>query len=453
MRALALLAVTALLCPRAQADLFTAQVAYHKGDYERAFKDYRELAELGQPLAQFNLAVMYGAGQGVRQSDLNAYAWASLAGQNGYPPGKELADKVRPLLAPGSEQIAADIVAPFGRAALDARLMPRISDDQGTQEQCKPRKRPPIAYPEDADSKGIQGNVYVEFAVMPDGRARNPRILYALPTGVFDDTVRTAVLQAEFTARASGEKAVHCQIMFQFRAASLQGTAGYPQLETLARRTLEKAQAGDVESQFFYGMLLAGLPQLGHGRKDAIPWFLKAAQSGYRQAQFEVGSSLLLGLGCQCEESKGEVWLRKAAEADQSNAQVTLAQFALRGTPDAADTQRAKVWLERAAASGDRDGMLYLSALLAATPVAALRDPPRALSLLDKVRKDLYRDPTEFEIRAAAQASSGAFDQAVKSERKALEMATRLQWDVAPLKERLARYQSSQPWYGNLLIL
>jgi len=58
-----MLVVALLLCPAAWADLFTAQLAYGKGDYERAFKDYRELAELGQPMAQYNLAIMYAKGQ------------------------------------------------------------------------------------------------------------------------------------------------------------------------------------------------------------------------------------------------------------------------------------------------------------------------------------------------------------------------------------------------------
>jgi len=64
----ALLLAAVLSCPPARADLFTAQLAYHNGDYEHAFKDYRDLAELGQPLAQYNVAVMYAKGEGVRQS-------------------------------------------------------------------------------------------------------------------------------------------------------------------------------------------------------------------------------------------------------------------------------------------------------------------------------------------------------------------------------------------------
>jgi len=49
-----------------------------------------------------------------------------------------------------------------------------------------------------------------------------------------------------------------------------------------------------------------------------------------------------------------------------------------------ANAKVAKLWLERAAARRDPDGMLYLSALLAATPESEMRDPPRAQKLVEK---------------------------------------------------------------------
>jgi len=450
MRAL-LLWVAVLLCAQARADLFTAQLAYQKADYERAFKDYRELAELGQPVAQYNLAIMYAKGQGVRQSELNAYAWATLAAEGGHAGGRNLAEELRPGLAPGSEKIAQDIVAPFSRAALDARLMPRIEDNEDTEARCRQFKRPEVSYPVGAEHHGIQGDVFVEFAVMPEGSARNPRIIYAVPTDTFESTVRAAVLHTHYPAGQPGSRVIHCHVMYRFEVAGWTTTAGYPELETLVRVTRRKADSGDAQAQLFYGLLLAGLPQLGHRAGDAVPWFLKAAQAGSPSGQYMLGSSLLLGMGCHCEENKGQVWLRKAAEADQSNAQVTLAEYALRGTPDAANTKLAAVWLERAAASGNHDGMYYLSALLAATPIEAMRDPRRALDLLEKVRTDISGNPTAVEIRAAAQAASGAFADAVGSERRAIAMATKLKWDLAPLNERLAHYESRQPWYGDLL--
>jgi hypothetical protein len=39
----------------------------------------------------------------------------------------------------------------------------------------------------------------------------------------------------------------------------------------------------------------------------------------------------------------------------------------------------------------------------------------------------------------------------MKSEQKAIRMARKLGWDLGPLEQRLARYQSHNPWWGSLL--
>jgi hypothetical protein len=185
--------------------------------------------------------------------------------------------------------------------------------------------------------------------------------------------------------------------------------------------------------------------------KDAVPWFLRGAQSGSPRAQFLLGSSLLFGWGCRCEETKAEVWLRTAAAADQPSAQVTIAAYALRGTPDEHHAQMAATWLGRAAASGDQEGMFYYAALLAATPLDSLRDPPRSLKLIDQVEAEFDQDPTTYEIRAAALAASGDYHGAIKSEQHAMGQAEKLEWNLEPLKGRLARYQAGQSWTGYLL--
>ena len=82
-----------------------------------------------------------------------------------------------------------------------------------------------------------------------------------------------------------------------------------------------------------------------------------------------------------------------------------------------------------------------------------MRDAQRALTLLDKIEPDSIGDPSELEIRAAAQAATGGYAQAVKTQREAIARATKLNWDTAPLYERLLRYQAGQPWFGNLLEL
>jgi TonB family protein len=449
-----LVLLSALFAGPAAADLESASKAYTRGDYEGAFKDFRELAELGQPVAQFNVALLYERGEGTRQSDIYAYAWATLAAENGMEKAKALADSLRPKLAPGSEQIAADIEAQYGHAVLDQRLLPKIVDDASSElderARCRPQHTHFPTYPEDARQKGIQGNAYVEFLVMPDGRSRNPRIIYGVPKGMFDASARDGLLHTEFTPGAPGSRPVQCTMFYRFVMAGM-GKEDYPLLQKFVQDTLTKAQAGDPGAQMLYGMLLAGLPQLNKSRSQALPWFLKSAQGGMPVAQFQVGYSLLKGWGCNCEENKGLDWMRLAAQSGQADAEVTLAMYALRGDPDEARQKQAKLWLEQAAASGSHDGQLYLAALLAAAPGEGARDPKRALALLDEVFRGVKDDPTAFEIRAAAQASSGDFWEAVKSQRRAISMAQNLKWDVAPLNERLAHYTAKQPWYGALL--
>ncbi len=448
MRAVPLL-VAALFSQVALADLFTAHLAYEKGDYATAAKDYRSMAELGNPTAQYDLAALYVNGQGVPQSDLNAYAWASLAASEGHALARALADKIRPQLAPGSEKIAHDMVAQYDRAALDASIMPQIGDDQTNAARCRPLSRPSTRYPVEAAQLGIDGNVFMEYTVAADGTARNPRIVYAVPNDTFNSTVREAIMGTRFEGQPG---VAHCHVMYRF-VVSNNGANDYPRLQAFAATTLKAANAGDVNSQFLYGLMLAGLPQLGKGIGDGLPWFVKAAQSGMPAAQYQVGKSLLFGIGCKCESTKGEVWLRRAADAGQPEAQVTLAIYALRGQLSSADTEIAQRWLELAVSSKDHDGMYYLSALLAASPDEKVRDSKRALNLLEQIKRDQGVNPSTLEIRAAAQASAGAYAEATASERKAIEQARRLRWDLAPLNKRLARYQTGQPWYGNLLVL
>lgn len=444
-----ILALAGLLTP-AVADLVSASTAYEQGDYAKAFHDFRELAELGQPTAQYDLAVMYGKGQGTRQSEIYAYAWASLAAENGLEKAKTLADSLRPNLAPGSEKIAADIQAQFGNAVLDARLNPKIVESAENEDRtrCRPVHAYVPPYPEDARFHGIQGQVYVEFSVMPDGRGRNPRVIYAVPEGVFERTVRDGLLHSEFGSAPAGRSPIQCTLFYRF---VIRGAVGYSGLDTYVDETLAHAKAGDPRAQMLYGMLLVGLPQLNKPRSQALPWFLKSAQAGIPSAQYQVGYSLLKGWGCNCEENKGLDWLRRAAQAGQRDAEVTLAMYALKGSPDEERLRQAKLWLEQAAASGSHDGKLYLSALLATAPEAEGGDPRRALTLLEEVFRGVKDDPTAFEIRAAAQASTGEFKEAVQSEHKAIDMAQRLKWDVTPLNERLTHYMANQPCRASLL--
>lgn len=452
---IAIVALTSLLSSTAAwADLTSAEQAYVKGDFAAAFQQFKELAELGQPHAQFNLAVMYARGEGVTASNTNAHAWASLAAQNGEARGKGLADKLEPMLTPTSMRFSSDLQAQFGQAKLNERLLPQVLHGKEYVDRDPPRPLKPYvpAYPPDAQRKGVQGETYVEFIVAPDGHPRLPRILYSLPSGYFEAFVRESVMRSTYLpARINGEPiSASTSMLYNFVMSSVT-IHDYGTLEARVNDTKLKAEAGDPSAQMLYGMMLAGLPQLKQTYDKALPWFLKAAQAGAPYAQYQIGTGLLNGRGCQCDNIKGEIWLEKAAQADQSDAQISLAEYLLKGKPSSEALQGAMIWLERSVKQSNVSAKLLLSSILAANPFADIRDPARALALTDGMQRVYKEDPSYWEIRAAAFASRADYNAAIKTQSQALNEATRLEWDLAPLQQRASLYAAHQPWRGDLL--
>lgn len=454
---LALVVATVAAAP-AHADLHSAYHAYQKGDYAHAFQGFLALAKLGQPQSQLTVAQMYEAGRGTEQSDIHAYAWANLSAANGETDARALADKIRPMLAPGSERIAGWLTQPYTHAALERTLLPDLSSKplqaaaHSSQSKPVPTFKPKLIkaylapYPTDARRQGIQGWVFVELTVMLDGLPRFPRILYADPPDVFDEAVKESVLRTQFSPAPQGATPLRTAIPYRYTRGR------YANQPALPPRLLADAKAGGPQAELLYGLLLdSGHPATGGG----LPWLVKAAQAGLGTAQYEIGRDLLAGVGCRADEAKALRWLRMAADQGQPNAEILLTARLLHGTPSAADVARARALLERPSGEdmeqeSSHDAQLLLAAILAATPQPALRDPRRALELLRNFN-DRDGDPTPLEIRAAAQAAEGDFPHAVASEKRAIRRAHSLKWDLSPLEARLVAYQAGKPWYGNLL--
>ena len=443
-----------LLALPAWSDMHAASTAYEKGDFTSAFQQFKDLAELGEPLAQFDLAVMYAKGQGVQSNNVLAHAWASLAGQNGESKGTALAANLEPELTPNSVRFSQNLQSEYSQSALDARLLPRMLKDKEYADRDPAKLLKPFipGYPPDAQRKGIQGEAFVEFTVAPDGHPRTPRILYAVPSNYFDDAIREGVLRSTFfPARIDGKPvAASSGMFFNFKLAGV-SLQDYGNLAMRVEDAKRRAEAGDPSAQMLYGMMLAGLPQLKQSYTQALPWFLKAAQAGAPYAQYQIGTALLRGRGCQCESVKGEIWLQKAAQADEPNAQVSLAEYLLREKANSESVSGALVWLERAAKQGNSSAKFLLASVLAASPDAHVRDPARALALADAVERDYKRDPSISEIRAAAYASRNDFGAAMKAQAHALAEATSLGWDLDYMQQRQSIYSSRRPWTGDLL--
>ena len=75
--------IMTLSSPVAAQDFQKGLAAAQAGDFAKALKEWKPLAEAGDEGAQYNLGVMYDNGYGVPQDHKEAVKWYRLAGEQG----------------------------------------------------------------------------------------------------------------------------------------------------------------------------------------------------------------------------------------------------------------------------------------------------------------------------------------------------------------------------------
>jgi TPR repeat protein len=280
-------------------------------------------------------------------------------------------------------------------------------------------------------------------------------VTFAMPPLVFNAAAANVILNSAFNPRTENGVAVPCSLVVRVKFVSRAGTGNenFPELKTLAENARPKAIAGDPSSQLAYGMLLEAIAARNPAAERPASWYLKAAQAGIPTAQYLIGAPMLRATEPDSAEKvkKGLFWVTKAADGGQVDAQLALANYLLSQAGDPDNRARAYELLENAAMSESREGKYRLAALLASDADDTRRDPKRALTLLEQVMIDKELDPIAYELRAAANAALGDFEAAKKDQGRAIRMAAKLDWDLAPLKARLAKYESGAAWTGDLL--
>lgn len=63
--------------------------AYQRGNYDEAFRVFRNIAIFGQPEVHYRLGLMYAEGLGTRKSPTLAAHWLKLAAKHNYPGASE----------------------------------------------------------------------------------------------------------------------------------------------------------------------------------------------------------------------------------------------------------------------------------------------------------------------------------------------------------------------------
>jgi TPR repeat protein len=430
------------------ADFQSALGEYNAGHYDVAHAQFLALAELGDCSSQFNLGAMALKGQGGPKDLGTGVGWLQAAADNGCTQlvGDKLA-RLQTSLSADESRAAAQIVARYGREALHAEgiINPDFSCREDTPASVLSVPAPEV--PHSAEGRPEGAIVVAAFTIGVDGRARDPEILLAVPDEAFAAAAVEAWLNASFTPASRHGQPVESRLqtkqVFSIDGVTLANSAYFSKARSAAER-------GDPPAEYLVGVAATLDPALGISYAKAGRFLLGSARDGDADAQYWVGSQLRASSRCH-PRADGAVWLQHAAEGGNAAAQLALATELLGASASAEQTAQARALLEKAAASNSYYVRKHVVALLAASPVAAVRDPPTALGVARKLAAGaIQSDPQMFEALAAAYAANGDFRNAAERQELAIRKAESLGWNTRAMSARLAAYRSDKAWSGDL---
>lgn len=121
-----------------------------------------------------------------------------------------------------------------------------------------------------------------------------------------------------------------------------------------------------------HGTCRTGLKELGPTNitgqtkpdlKDAVEWIRRAAESGYADAQCELGHAFEEGRGLPKNVAEAARWYRKAADQGNASAQTAIGRLTELGEGAVANLTEALGWYRKAAEQGHAEGQYRLAQL------------------------------------------------------------------------------------------
>jgi len=433
------------LAAAAHADFNAALSDYKAGHYDTARRQFTAMAELGDCSSQFNLGVMALQGQGGAKDVGTGVGWLEAAAANGCQElvGGRVA-ALKGALSAQEGRMAANIMARYGHDALHAQGIVDPELDCRERIPAAVMQAPAPEYPR--PGKLRNGLVIGELTIGVDGRGRDPEILLAAPDEAFAAAAVEAWLHSRFTPATRNGAPVESrlQVRLPFVIAGGEALSSSPAYKD-ARAA---ADAGDPAAEYLVGLTATADPALGVGPARGTQLVIFAARDGNSRAQYWLGEQLRSVAVCHPQTS-GAAWLRYAAAGGEASAQLALAADLVSATPTDAQLGEARTLLEHAASSDSYYVRKHVVALLAASPLAALRDPATAQQVAFKLALgDIQSDPQMFEALAAA--AGGDFAGAVSQQATAIRKARDLAWNTHAMEERLASYKGGKAWAGDL---
>ena len=431
----------------AHADFNAALADYKAGHYDTARRQFTAMSELGDCSSQLNLGVMALHGQGGAKDVGTGVGWLEAAATNGCE--ESVAGQVAALkgaLSPQEEKTAAGILARYGHEALHAQGIVDPDLNCADRSRATVTQAPAPEYP--AAGKKRNGLVIGELTIGVDGRPRDPEILFAAPEEAFAAAAVESWLHSRFTPATYKGTPVESRLQVRAPFNVAGGEALWSSAAYKGQRAA--AEAGDPQAEYQVGLAATADPSLGLSAARGTQLVIFAARDGNTSAQYWLGEQLRSVAVCH-PGVNGAAWLEHAAAGGDASAQLQLATDLLRASPTESRVHAVRKHLEQAASADSYSVWKPVGALLAASPLAPLRDPATAQQVASRLSAGgIQSDPQMFEALAAAAAAGGDFAGAASQQETAIRKARDLKWETHAMEERLAAYKSGKAWQGDL---
>jgi len=319
------------------------------------FKTCQKEANQGDAQAQYRLAIMYNAGQGVPQSYKQATNWYSKAARQGNAKAQyNLAWMYR--FGHGVHQSYKQAMQWFNKAAeqdtngrysLTLALYYLYTGDKNNSK----RRNQGLLWFEkaaDLDKSGVNARNLAQFLLASGeiGRTRKIVRLFKKAASLGDSRAQVflglAYLTFEKKAVDKGDK--YSEMMRDELYAGITGqNKGYKLADYWLQKGMKQEKSAGLR------VAIAKLYKLNGKSDKAFYWYKEAASRGDAAAQNQVGSMYELSLGVVKNIKKATHWYLKSAESGNASAQNSLGFIYESKTPD---DKASKYWYAKAMAQG-----------------------------------------------------------------------------------------------------
>ncbi|WP_158968117.1 SEL1-like repeat protein [Paraglaciecola sp. L3A3] len=457
-------------------DLLLADHYFAEKKYELALKEYKLIADVGNPRAYYQLGVIHFNGFWVETNFLESLIWFSLAAEQDYKDSKQLVEKLFAQISVKQKEQVANIVADyllnFGKTSVTDKFYPSIneinlgkkvvvvdnsdrfigdlagdeqdtaeefdelagfadSDDLGFSDQFNTAVDPlGISVGSSAASLNLPYFLIVDYDIETDGSRRNlvpvtsygyiKDILYTISsTGVAEPTLEQQPVP--FIGRSYQGSASYGKSLFRDKTPIL-----YRRIRRLA---LQLQNQSTPIGKYQYAHTLMSYTWLNATDEKINQLLKESSEAGVIQAQLEYGLKLYRD---QDDIKSAVKWILEAAKQTNTEAEYRLGKILLNSPWVIKDEKKAVMWLESAANKRHVAAIKDVVYLRLLADDQSLRNTKEAIRLLDGLTETQNRDPVYHYLRAVSHTKSETrqLSTAFKHMRTAISLANDLDWNT-----------------------